>query len=526
MTKPRKRKVEELEFDYLEQDVREKELPPWKERPSKPLQRRRVHRGLRVDGGTDKKNHWEYSNSPPSDRWLNDKKEFAPPSSQLKYFTSAERKERRRASRVDFASRNSDYILRLCEKARGGYWKCQVDEDERILVGCRNYIVTLLFDDGTKWLLKTGQPDYEWSMNYITTPDFLIREIATNLWVYENTGVPVPRIRLWDTRTSGRNKFGQPWYVMQKVEGETVYSQMEISETTDPGFDGARKEMEIHRHMAQFDLEFLRYPSSIEGSYRLKKKAKFFHGSEKRPLHVVKLRKKPSVTGPSPGLVSDFLGAVGHCRAVLGLNSKYWDPNSNEETLHKDVFNYLEEAISKIIDPRFEHTYYLIHGDITENNILCDRAFQITGIIDWELAKTVPLQDAITQPSTTGNQLLRIVPRFLEKTGDYKKTTKAWKGYDRENQIFRDNFILAVDQLDDSILGDEATPWTAGYKYVTGLYRIAHSFHMMCFFINDYQDLLDQEPFVRMFVLAEIKKIAERAVELVENDGVLIRTGP
>ncbi|KAF3223579.1 hypothetical protein TWF679_000025 [Orbilia oligospora] len=199
---------------------------------------------------------------------------------------------------------------------------------------------------------------------HVASPEFMVREIATNLWVFENTGIPVPQIRLWDTRTTKENKFGRP----------------------------------------------------------------------------------------------------------------------------------------------------------------CDS--YITGIIDWEVARTIPLQELIAQPTTIDNQLLRMATALFNQTGDLGIVADEWKKYDADNQILRDFFIIEFDRLDDSVMGDQTTPWTAGYKYISGLYRIAHALQMIRFFSEDYKRLLKEEQDVRMFVLLEIEKIAKRAVRLVERDGVFMRAGP
>ncbi|KAF3309690.1 hypothetical protein TWF173_010670 [Orbilia oligospora] len=413
MVRFRKRKIEEsgCDIDYSERETYEKKFPRWQEHypRKKLLESCQEHRALRTTGGGRKRDYWEYSSDPPSERWFNEREEFQIPSSKVSFLTPAEEKERRRVSRIDFASRNVGYILRLSEKLRGGYYQCAVDESEPFVVGSRNYIVTLLFDDGTKWLLKTAQPHHEWDQMHVASPEFMVREIATNLWVFENTGIPVPQIRLWDTRTTKENKFGCP---------------------------------------------------------------------------------------------------------------------CNEVNLHARVLGFLKEIIPKIVDSRFESTYYLYHKDLTEDNIICDSDSYITGIIDWEVARTIPLQELIAQPTTTDNQLLRMATALFKKTGDLGIVANEWKKYDADNQILRDSFIIAFDRLDDSVMGEQTTPWTAGYKYISGLYRIAHAIQMIRFFSEDYKRLLNEEKDVRMFVLLEIEKIAKRAVKLVERDGVLMRAGP
>ncbi|KAF3104016.1 hypothetical protein TWF569_007777 [Orbilia oligospora] len=401
MVRFRKRKIEDTEcdIDSSESEAYEKKFPRWQEHypRKKLLQSCQEHRALRTTDGGRKRDYWEYSSDPPSERWFNEREEFQIPSSKISFLTPAEEKERRRVSRIDFASRNVDYILRLSEKLRGGYYQCAVDESEPFVVGSRNYIVTLLFDDGTKWLLKTAQPHHEWDQKHVASPEFMVREIATNSWVFENTGIPVPQIRLWDTRTTKENKFGRPC----------------------------------------------------------------------------------------------IINALDRCAAALDQNLEYLGSNN-----------------------------------LTEDNIICDSDSYIAGIIDWEVARTIPLQEPIAQPTTTDNQLLRMATALFNKTGDLRVVADDWKKYDADNQILRDSFIIAFDRLDDSVTGDQTTPWTAGYKYISGLYRIAHALQMIRFFSEDYKRLLKEEKDVRMFVLLEIEKIAKRAVKLVERDGVLMRAGP
>ncbi|KAF3206001.1 hypothetical protein TWF106_000987 [Orbilia oligospora] len=524
----RKRKIEETEcdIDFSESEAYEKKFTRWQEHypRKKLLQSCQQNWALRTTGGGRKRDYWEYSSEPPSERWFNEREEFQIPSSKISFLTPAEEKERRRVSRIDFASRNVDYILRLSEKLRGGYYQCVVDENEPFVVGSRNYIVTLLFDDGTKWLLKTAQPHHEWDQMHVASPEFMVREIATNLWVFENTGIPVPQIRLWDTRTTKENKFGRPWYVMHKVEGKTLNKC--IGATVWLGLDQAQLEMAVHQQLARFALDLLKHPSG-QGRYQLKKKASFFHGSGNPPSQVAILKSAIAVgSHDQPNLTSSIINALDRCTAALDQNLEYLGSNGNEINLHARVLGFLKEIIPKIVDSRFESTYYLYHKDLTEDNIICDSDSYITGIIDWEVARTIPLQELIAQPTTIDNQLLRMATALFNQTGDLGIVADEWKKYDADNQILRDFFIIEFDRLDDSVMGDQTTPWTAGYKYISGLYRIAHALQMIRFFSEDYKRLLKEEQDVRMFVLLEIEKIAKRAVRLVERDGVFMRAGP
>ncbi|KAK6505988.1 hypothetical protein TWF506_010915 [Arthrobotrys conoides] len=520
----RKRKLQDIEYDFDSADgkIYEKKCLRWQKHYPRPLQSYQQHRGLRSTGRNRKKDYWEYSSESPSERWFNERGEFQIPSSELSCIAPPEEKERRRGSRIDFASRNVDYILHLCEKLRGGYYQCAVDENEPFVVGSRNYIVTLLFDDGTKWLLKTAQPYRKWDRLHGASPELMDKEIATNLWVYENTGIPVPQIRLWDIRTTKENKFGRPWYVMHKVEGNTLNKHLGATQRSQS--DQTQLEMTINQQIARFTLDLLRHPSA-QGRYQLQKKASFFHGSENLPSQVAIL--KPRVAhGSQPTLTSNTLCALDRCNAVLDWNFKHLGFDSSEKELHTKILGFLKETIPKIVDSRFESTYYLFHKDLTDDNIICDSDSYITGIIDWEIARTVPLQELIAQPTTTDNQLLKMVPALFKESSNPKSVADGWRKYDADNQILRNSFIVAFDRLDDSIMGNQTTPWTAGYKYITGLYRIAHALQMIRFFSEDYKRLLQEKKIVRMFVLLEMEKIAKRAVRLVERDGVLTRAGP
>ncbi|KAK6497423.1 hypothetical protein TWF481_011832 [Arthrobotrys musiformis] len=247
--------------------------------------------------------------------------------------------------------------------------------------------------------------------------------------------------------------------------------------------------------LARFNLDFLRHPLGY-GTFKLKDKASFFH--------------------------------VG-CKYLLTKNYNPLDFSDNELRLHMEVLDFIEQAIPKIVDSRFdqEPTHYLFHRDLTEDNVICDDDSYITGIIDWEIATTGLLQEVITQPGAMENQLLNVVPGLFEGSGwDQEIVADAWKEYNEANQTIRDSCSLAVDRLDDSVLGDKKIPWTAGYKYITGLYQLAHQIRMLHFFSQDYNTLLKEEAPVRMFVLSEMDKMVRRAVELVEKDGVLTRTGP
>ncbi|KAF3926160.1 hypothetical protein ABW21_db0203460 [Orbilia brochopaga] len=86
----------------------------------------------------------------------------------------------------------------------------------------------------------------------------------------------------------------------------------------------------------------------------------------------------------------------------------------------------------------------------------------------------------------------------------------------------RDKFIEEISKLDESVMGDGKTPWTAGYKYVTGLYRISHAVQTISLFLEKYEDFLDLDKHSRTFILGEIRRLAEGAVKMVA-EGILSR---
>ncbi|KAJ6256046.1 hypothetical protein Dda_9138 [Drechslerella dactyloides] len=467
-----------------------------------------------------------YSGSPPGPRWFTYAGKFQVPSSESSYWSNEEAKERRRCARIDFAQRNFSYIVELCEAARGGLWKCRIDENNKILVGCRNYIIQLVFEDGVRWLLKTSQPPLEWS-SYYDLPGILNLEIATTLWLRQNTSIPVPRVRLWDIRTNKENKFGKPWYVMDKIPGGTVEDQVQSASSRDPKFVWEKQQVKQYKHLAKFELEFIRYPSPSEGELILNSKASYFHGGQRLPSDQVEIseNEKDEICGLTDSMIE-----------LLDLNSDKLQTEAGRRRIdqteldaNEALFDYLDEAIQKIIDPRFEDTYCLIHGDITEANILCDREFYITAVIDWELARVVPLQLAVAQPGTNGKQFLSEVQELVKNATTGKKVnisevSKRWKAYDTSMQYQRDRFVEEISKLDDSVMGDGKSPWTAGYKYVTGLYRLSHAVQTIWYFLSEYEKFLDLDKYSRMFILAEIRKLAEGAVKLV-SEGILSREG-
>ncbi|EPS43266.1 hypothetical protein H072_2764 [Dactylellina haptotyla CBS 200.50] len=469
-----------------------------------------------------KRDYRDYSNSPPQATCFKKNGEFRLNSSQCEYFSSDEAKERRRCARIDFAARNSDYIIKMCEKLRGNLWTCKIDEEAGIIVGCRNYIVTLVFDDGSKWLLKTGQESLKWS-KYKPQPGMLDGEIATILWLYWETNIPVPRVRLWDVRTTTRrNRFGKPWYVMEMSKGTTVYTQIEEELEKSEEFDWDAIQPQRYEHMARIDLEFLRHQSPVKGEYQLRRGVLFFHGDRELPRELVKLYRNEGKE--RVGLKEKMLSNIDTCRDKLQHKIKRFGIEYKEGPIHLLTLDALETLIPKLIDPRFNNTYVMTHGDTTDSNVMCDREFYTTAIIDWELGKFRWLQQAVCLPTEESNTLLDYIPTLVNESimqiDSGSVAAAKWAKLANCEQQLRDKLIDCIAKIDNGVPGDAATPWTAGHGYVTGLYKISYAVHMVWRFLEDYTYLLMQNKHVRIFIANEIVKIAEGAVEVIERDGL------
>ncbi|KAF3929498.1 hypothetical protein ABW19_dt0201399 [Dactylella cylindrospora] len=362
----------------------------------------------------------EYSGSPPGPEWFDADGNFKLLSRDTNSCDTQEDKERRRHSRIDFYARDVEYILALCEAARGNLWKCKVDDTISFMVGCRNYIVPLLFEDGKRWLLKTSQPNKSWDLRFRYNKILLDREIATTLWVFASTSIPVPQIRLWDLRTTTANKFGKPWYVMQMSKGTTIFD-MHSEAAKELGFNWQKKRLEQCPQLAKFQLEFLKHS---------------------------------------------------------------WDGL----------------------------------------NMLCDADFCITAIIDWELAKLVPFQLAMEQPSMGRPDISKQIQYYFEIVAGlpdvHDRATKVreiLKEQNRKAEKLRNEWIKQVRKLDDSTSGDGGTPWTSGYKYVTGLCQIARAINLIWDFLHQYEKILDLSEETRLMIIEEVERIVRAAVGLAKK---------
>lgn len=71
-----------------------------------------------------------------------------------------------------------------------------------------------------------------------------------------------------------------------------------------------------------------------------------------------------------------------------------------------DVINYLIQRSKihrHIVVEHDDKPWVVIHGDLHSGNIIADKDYRITGIIDWDSAFAVPLQKAATFPKLLEN---------------------------------------------------------------------------------------------------------------------------
>ncbi|QKX54434.1 uncharacterized protein TRUGW13939_01520 [Talaromyces rugulosus] len=265
-------------------------------------------------------------------------------------------------AKADFAYLCSKAIEYRENKENKPSLQCSVDTT-RFTSGAFNVVVALDFSDSVQWIARillsqsTANDSDDESLSAS-----LLSEVATMKLVREKTKIPVPLVFGYEV---SKNPLGYSYVLMEALPGNVLPS---------------------------------RFATSVPNEYK-KKIGRISHSGESDPNDVESLRVFPfPMTGylANVGPFSTSLEYFYHFRK--GQTRSLLEEHRGEAEWEAALW-LLETAVTSMATEEFVNgPFPLCHLDLHFNNMLFDDEFNLTGIIDWSYAQTVPVERFVVSP--------------------------------------------------------------------------------------------------------------------------------
>jgi hypothetical protein len=247
-----------------------------------------------------------------------------------------------------------------------------------------NLHVDIKFSDGVTWiarfrLLKINRPHTE-KINFDR-----LSEVAVYSHLKQTT-IPVPTVYDFADDGNPNNVVGVGYILMKKLPGHP----MDWSEAS------TKQKRHIFRQLKDFYLQIEKIP--------LKRIGRPLLPNDKNPGHGTQVglsffdydeQSRCIPRGPFSTASEWYQACLNHRKGLI-LSGEIASCAPDDAIM---VNRYLSDNISRVVDSSTASgPFYLKHPDSRDCNFLVDNDFNITGIIDWELASFVPRKSAFQCP--------------------------------------------------------------------------------------------------------------------------------
>lgn len=286
---------------------------------------------------------------------------------------------------------------------------CSVDT-AKFTSGAFNVVVALTFSDSIQWVARIMLPREEDDEDILIP---LMSEISTMELIRTKTTIPVPHIFGYGVTT---NEFGYPYLLMEALSGNVLESQMGLSVPDE--------------HKGKFSAQLARYIYELS-TIRFNRIGRISHLHESELPELLPFPVMGSPVGPlSTSLEYFYLWRRAQTNAIL-------QEHRGQQEWEVAAW-LLEQSLTTIATE--EHIYGpfpLCHLDFHFNNILVDGDYNITGIIDWSNAQTVPVER------------FAMIPEFIPPPA-------APAAFQKAIVEFRDMFVDALKKIERETEGSRS----------------------------------------------------------------------
>lgn len=249
---------------------------------------------------------------------------------------------------------------------------CTFEYPSKTLMGCANYHARVRFDDGSRsWLLRVPRVSGFAAGLPVALAEYLVRSEYATLKFLETTAVPAPRAFSFGIPSEGTDHdVGVCFLLMEELSGKPWNYEGDTAK--------------VWKGLADILEELAKHPFEQAGS-----------------LYVESSNSLPSVSafasdrfvclepyGPFDTAAA-YYTAWAEQYLVLIADGQLYPQFPVEAYL---VYRFLQDNATQLADP--EDKFFLKHVDDKGDHLMVDEDLNITGIIDWQMARIVPRREA------------------------------------------------------------------------------------------------------------------------------------
>ncbi|KAJ5832207.1 hypothetical protein N7474_000518 [Penicillium riverlandense] len=250
--------------------------------------------------------------------------------------------------------------------------KCRFELEGRAMMGCANYHAWLVFDNGDKWIVRVPRTGFTDVPSELV--EYLVASEYATLKFLEPTKIPAPKPYGYGLASDPSNRVGVSYILMQAMPGKPYYaSQVSYSQ-----------KQRVIEQLADIMIEIYKHPVPLVGSLVME--------GERTKLSSVASNRFVVL-----GTYGPFETPLDY---IISITEQYLDLIADGQVHHKYpleaflYYRFLRKNATKIASSDAVGNFFLKHVDDKGDHLLVDENLNITGIIDWQFARTVPAAEA------------------------------------------------------------------------------------------------------------------------------------
>ncbi|KAK1691620.1 kinase-like domain-containing protein [Colletotrichum godetiae] len=326
-----------------------------------------------------------------------------------------------------FESVNWDQLCQIASNANRNLECVALDQ---ITSGLNNVVRQLEFSDKTRWAARIPIIRNQRLASYSTKLD---NEIAAMQFIRENSSLPVPRVFAYDTDANNGVKTA---YMLIEVLPGIVAMDALGGHKVHGGVIPMRYRQTFYRSVAECHIQMT--------SMRLPKIGT-----------IIRNEDGEYESGPIPGIGGPFDTAAAFFEAWADKVDFKLDKETITQMMQRSPVSAAEmtriveefpsqiKSMAKQLDLYNNGPFPLCHDDFLHSNILVDEAsFNVTGVIDWEGACTVPWV-LVAYP-----EFLQVMPRSFDLPQHYDEDGQPLKESVRERWSEQRDYVDMVKSVE------------------------------------------------------------------------------
>jgi hypothetical protein len=304
-------------------------------------------------------------------------------------------------------------FLPLASAARGdGHHSCRFGPRQG---GTYNVVLLIIFDDGVEWFAKMPRVPPVGDANH----DYLMSEYATLKFLQETLPkIPTPQVH--GRCFNCNNPTKTPYFFMDKIPGLSFSNSIAAGTLNKTGvYETLRQLASLKKYMMEHSFQEIGSLTVLENTkerYVVERQLTSWNFFDYIPG-------EKHWTGP-------FCTSIEYYARLLQISwteSQLRHPEPEAALEQWKLHSYLSSILPSFVGKETGR-FYLAHTDLNGANIMVDDKGNITGIIDWEFASTLPARAAEHYPEFLSDEE-RFVYLFEDFYSDPRAELRGWREF-------------------------------------------------------------------------------------------------